>query len=423
MRIGIKSFAKKTVIFLMVYMMVVNVVTVTLGLPSSLRYLSDILAVLLLLITIKYGADLSRMKFAKYQKRIIWLLIGWACIGYIVNLYRATLFFWGARNLFRFFIVFFATIMFCEEKEKENCEKIIDVLYLINLVICAYQFLVKGLWADHIEGIFTTGSRGGNAGVILLLSIETVFVFSNYLNKKTSFAKFAFVAGTSMIIAAIGELKVYYLLFILILFSAMVLNRVSVRTIAFTAAAICGLVAGYIVLERIAPESVAVLNLEGIINYAANKRGYTSSNDISRFLVFSQINDWFFKDSLLHKVFGLGLGSCDVSGISFFMSDFYKQYSQIHYSWFSSAMLYLEMGYIGIGLYLTFFVSIIASCFSFRKKDCINKEMYNACIIIVMICIIMVFYNSSMRNDVSFFVFVILGLPFVAYKKCITTDH
>ena len=228
---------------------------------------------------------------------------------------------------------------------------------------------------------------------------------------------------SSMIIAAIGELKVYYLLFILILFSAMVLNRVSVRTIAFTAAAICGLVAGYIVLERIAPESVAVLNLEGIINYAANKRGYTSSNDISRFLVFSQINDWFFKDSLLHKVFGLGLGNCDVSGIPFFMSDFYKQYSQIHYSWFSSAMLYLEMGYIGIGLYLTFFVSIIASCFGFRKKDCINKEIYNACIIIAMICIIMVFYNSSMRNDVSFFVFVILGLPFVAYKKCITTDH
>ena len=84
----------------------------------------------------------------------------------------------------------------------------------------------------------------------------------------------------------------------------------------------------------------------------------------------------------------------------------------MNYNWFSSAFLFLETGYIGLIAYLSFFV-ICFICAVRQLKKGANELFCRISMIISIICIIMVFYNSSLRTETAYMVFFALALPFV----------
>lgn len=414
---SVKISARKTIIFLMIYMMVVNIVCSTFGIPSSVRYLSDVLAILLLVFLFKNFKDLLTDKLLRLPLIMIAMFLLWALISFFINWYSTFLLFWGLRNIGRFLVVFLCAALLLKKQDADKIYVILEKIYIINFVICVYQYFIQGYWADEIGGIFRLGEKGGNTGLLLLICVQTVYSFSNYLNKKTGFLNFVFVAASSMFIAGIAELKIYFVLFVLIILMSMLLNRVSGRTLLLVFVAIIGLCVGIYVMAQVAPESLKILNIEGMLEYIGGEdHGYSSSRDLSRMRAFEQITDMFFKDDATHKIFGFGLGSCDVSGINIFKSSFYENYSYLNYTWFMHGMLFLELGMGGIALFVAIFVSILICCFKFRKHDAGNLSHYNSAIIIAIISIITIWYNAGLRSDVSFFVYVCLALPFVYYR-------
>lgn len=424
MKINVKKMVKNMIIFLMIYMMVINCICENLKISDSVRYLSDIIVFFLFVYLICNMKKIINNKNTKKVFLVFLLFLCMSFVGYILNFYSPTLYFWGIRNLCRFFIVFFTTIIAFEKNDLKKIYNIYNIIFFLNILLVCYQYFYLGYWADRIGGTFRLIDKGGNAGLLFLLIIENIYAFSEFLNKKITFFRLILIIISSMLISAIAELKAFFVLFILIIFLSLILNRMSFKTILISIMSILGLYIGILALAYIAPESAAILNMDGIMHYVAgNDHGYSSRDDISRGRAFSQINEKFFDGHLMNKLFGYGLGNCDVSSVRIFCSEFYREHKYLNYIWFMHAMLYIETGYIGYVIYILFFIVCICKYWEFRKNDKENIFVYNSGIIVAIICIIMTWYNASLRNDTSFFIYISLALPFIEYYDLLKNNE
>lgn len=315
-------------------------------------------------------------------------------------------------------MIFFASSISFEEKDIEKFLKILNVMFYLNVILAFYQYYVLGLYGDNIGGTFLLEGRG-NGGLLLMLLFETTYKISLFLEKKISLKDLAIVIILSMLTSVLAELKAYFILFVVLTLIALIINKKSWKTIFAFIMAVAGIIIGISILNQIDPESAKILSTKEIFNYAGGEsHGYSTKKDISRLRAFSQINKAFFNKSIFNKMFGLGLGSCDVSSLNIFNSNFYNLYGEkLHYTWFTHAMLYLETGVIGYGIFILFFVFIIYYCKKLRKKDKSNSYIYNSTILFAIACIVTTWYNSSLRNDTSFFAYIALVLPFIKYNN------
>ena len=110
----------------------------------------------------------------------------------------------------------------------------------------------------------------------------------------------------------------------------------------------------------------------------------------------------------------MGIGNCDTSAFSICNTPFFIRYESLHYSWFSSAFLYLETGFIGLGMNLAFYiVCLVLSCKKYNDESS-NKLFCQISIIFSILCIILTFYNSALRKEVAYIAYFVLALPFVS---------
>ena len=419
MKIKTNKLIKQLIYFVFIYMMVINVFCDMFHLPTIFRYVPDAILPIFIIFLISKFNNLMKNKGTKYLFIIILLFLFHCFIGYVLNLNSIFYFFWGFRNIFRFLIFILCAIIVFEESDKDKVINIIHKMFIINIFVCFFQYFILGYWGDAIGGTFRLGDTGGNAGIIYLIIIENTFNIINFINKKCSFKRVSLYLLLSILIAVFAELKVIYVFLVLIILLALILNKFTLKTLLIVICSVFILFIGYSVLEKVDPETAKILNIKELMEYAGGEsHGYSSEYDISRFRAFEQINDYFFMNNIKDNLFGYGLGNCDVSSIDLFNSNFARQYNDVlHYTWFSHAILYLETGIIGYLLYIMIFIYVIIYCFKMRKKDLCNFSFYNFMIILLFVSIIMTWYNSVLRNDISYFVYVIFILPFILNKK------
>ena len=406
------------IIFLIIYMMIVNIIISTFNISSIIRYLSDIIIIILGIYILKNFKKLFQTKSLKIVTLLIIFFFISTIISYFINkIYSPFLYIWGIRNILRFFIVFLSSILAFKSEDISKFFKAMDILFIINIIICFYQYFMLGFYGDTVAGTFKDVTLGGNAGILFITLIETIHVLFSYSNKKCSVFKLIFVIIFSIIICIFAELKIFFLFFIFIVFCWILTNKPTKKLGILLLCSIVLLCIGFNIFKKIDPESANRITFEGMIKYVNNSSfGYSSKNDLNRIRAISQINEQFFEEKTINKLFGFGLGNCDVSRISFFRSQFYDKYNYLHYTWFMHAMLFLETGYIGLILYIVFLIGCIYFYFDFKDKDRNNILIYNFGIVFAIYCIIMIFYNSSLRMDISFFVYLTLAIPFVQYK-------
>jgi O-antigen ligase len=142
---------------------------------------------------------------------------------------------------------------------------------------------------------------------------------------------------------------------------------------------------------------------------------YASKEDLSRFSALPTVSREFL-NTFPQKLFGLGLGNCDTSSFAICNTPFFKRYSDLHYNWFSSSFLLLETGYFGLVLFLLFFILCFALALR-RKKQGGNQLFCQLSIIMSLICIVLTFYNCSLRMDVAYLAYFTLALPFINRKQ------
>lgn len=311
---------------------------------------------------------------------------------------------WGIRNRFRYDVAFLAFCVYLNREDAKGLLRFLDGLFWANAVVSVVQFALLGYRQDHLGGIFGV-ERGCNSNTLLFFSVvlsRSVLRFLTGEEKpRDCFAKCAAAMG----IAAMAELKFFFVVFLLILVMAGLVTPPSRRKAAvFAAAGVMMAVSGWILTAVFGDGSR--MTIQRIWELATSPH-YATGEDLGRFTAISTLSRTVLTD-LPGRLFGLGLGNCDTSAFSICQTPFYRQYSHLHYTWFSSAFLFLETGYAGLLGYLGFFVLAFAKA---RKKRDEAPLFCRMAMIQAVVCVILTFYNASLRMDLAYLVYFVLALP------------
>lgn len=382
------------------------------GFPSFVKYVIDAcwLGALISLFMVR------RVYIKKDITPLLSIIIAFfliALIVYFFNFQSPFYFLWGLRNNLRFYIAFLAFTVFFEESDIKTCMKFLDVFFWINAVVCFFQFLVLGYKQDFLGGLFGT-ETGCNAYLIVFFAIIATKSILNYFNDNESAISCFTKCGVILLISVMAELKFFFVMFMIILIVASVITKFSWKKVFLYAISFFFIMVASVLIVEFFGENRA-LDMENIIDlvFATN---YSSARDLGRFTAIPTISNRFLIEPL-EKLFGFGLGNCDTSAFAICNTPFYRSYSYLNYNWFSSAFLFLETGFVGLSLYLIFFVVIFILSYKKSKKVNSNKSFCQLGMIMSIVCFILTFYNSSLRMETGYIAFFILALPFVITEK------
>ncbi|WP_270388224.1 hypothetical protein [Blautia hansenii] len=384
--------------------------------PSIITYGIDVLNVICFLFFL-YSNN-RKMIFLKSHIQYIYIMAIIVFLGCIltavVNLVNPLLVMWGVRNSLRYFPFFFSIIAFWSQDRLEQITQFLIKFQVVNFIIILYQFFIKGYSQDLLGGIFGH-TMGCNAALNMYLCIVVTLVIERFLRKKASGMILAFTLLSWTFIAAAAELKSAFLEIPVIILLAIFLNKPSIRSFLIIILAIIGLNIGLSLIVQYFPDwAHAFTDIQSLISVGEKTGG---GYNISRFGAFSDITNLFFKDSVVNRIFGLGMGNCEYSSFSFLTSEFYREFGFLNYRWFSHQMWFLQCGYLGI-IMLGIMIFMLFIWVTKRKLKYRDEYGYGSFGQIFMLLMIVNFmYNASFITEIGYMAFAALALPFVYYKN------
>ncbi|MBM6736532.1 hypothetical protein [Faecalicatena fissicatena] len=382
------------------------------GMPDSLDLAMDLMMLLCLGLALKTLFE----KNDRYYFVFPLVLAGaFFVIGMLSALFQQVdilLICWSYRNLMRFFLFFFSCVVILDVDDVENLMRLFSWLFHANILIVSFQFWIQGYSQDNLGGLFGT-QMGCNGYMNTYLCIYVSFVCVMYMARRLSFWIFLYVSAGSLYIAALSELKFWFMEYVLILAVSILLTRFSSRTILMLIGAAAGLFIGLQLFNAVFPGWEFSVNQ--ILDYTG-QGGYSTETDLNRLTAISRICNEFLH-TISQRLFGFGLGSCETS--TFFNSGFFQQYGEtIHYTYLLQAFLFLETGFVGLFLYLGFYISISAKALIMRRFLDETAQIYcGTAAICAVTCILQVFYNSALRVENSgYLAYFMLAVPFIFMK-------
>lgn len=421
MKIKIKKLSPTVVIELqIIFALVERFLIQKLGFPNSIIYVMDVLNLWLLV-------HLLKSKIWNKYADIVITYFGIVVVSLIVGFinYRE----WGGniassiveiRNIVRFPIFFLACAEFLREEQVKRIYKILLAFFSINTVAIMYQYFTyhpPGVWmrGDMLNGLFGT-ETGGNTFVNVILIVVVTYLLSCWINKEKSIIVFAIVAGVSLLISALIELKAFFVEIVVIYGFYLVKKKKSKKEIIinafFIVAAIAIAAAGLQIMYKEYPWFKGTMSISGMLKQLSGN-GYTGDGDLNRFTGVFTIADRFFYGDIGKILFGIGAGNASHSGILGSQTLFFDCYSKSHYDWFTATYMFVQSGAFGLLAYLYTFVYLF-----FKQKRCKQFELNSQ--IMGMLAVFLVFYGEALRTDAGYFVYFALASGFVKlgrYRK------
>lgn len=386
--------------------------TELLPIPDAIKFLCDGFLVLLLL-------KLFSQRFTKIDNYsmpfvvIVGLFFFITLVGYLFNYQSVFYYLWGLRNNIRMFVAFFAFAYLADWEDAKGWIKALDVLFVINFAVVILQYF-SGYGQDYIGGIFGT-SKGCNGSLLIFLCIVFAKTILSFMRGEEKMSKCIFVSVASLLVSTLSELKMFFILFILILFMASFMTAHSIKkTLFFAFGAVLVVLFGTL-LTVLYKDFTDFLSFDSLIK-ALTDTGYATDEDIGRFTALPVISQRFLP-GFFRKLFGLGLGNCDSSSLSMFNTPFFESHQTVHYSYFSYAFLFLETGFIGLALYASFFVASFFVSRKLKKLEMADEFACQMSIILSVISLILLVYNSSLRMEIGFMLFFVLALPIISANE------
>ncbi|MBE6622771.1 MAG: hypothetical protein E7621_01055 [Ruminococcaceae bacterium] len=379
-----------------------------LKLPSLTKYTIDLMWCLLL--TFLFVSKKIRIK--KNITPLVVLVVFWllyVAFVYLFNYQSIFYFLWGIRNNLRFYIAFMAFASFLEEEDVDLAFNFLDLLFWINIPVSLYQFFVLGCQQDYLGGIFGI-ERGCNAYTSVFFALIITKSLLRYFEGQEKPGICLLKCGLSLILAAMAELKFYFVLFVIMVLISMIMTKFSWKKfVVLISFALLISFAGSILTFLFG--SNEELTFQRIIELTTSEN-YATGEDLGRFTAIPTIA----KSILTHwtdRMFGMGLGNCDTSAFAICNTPFFQKYEYLHYSWFSSAFLFLETGYLGLMLNLSFYFTAMFLSIRRLNKGNGNKLYCQIAIVFSVLCLILTFYNSALRKEVGYIAYFALSLPFI----------
>lgn len=386
--------------------------TELLPIPDAIKFLCDGFLVLLLL-------KLFSQRFTKIDNYsmpfvvIVGLFFFITLVGYLFNYQSVFYYLWGLRNNIRMFVAFFAFAYLADWEDAKGWIKALDVLFVINFAVVILQYF-SGYGQDYIGGIFGT-SKGCNGSLLIFLCIVFTKTILSFMRGEEKMSKCIFVSVASLLVSTLSELKMFFILFILILFMASFMTAHSIKkTLFFAFGAVLVVLFGTL-LTVLYKDFTDFLSFDSLIK-ALTDTGYATDEDIGRFTALPVISQRFLP-GFFRKLFGLGLGNCDSSSLSMFNTPFFESHQTVHYSYFSYAFLFLETGFVGLALYASFFVASFFVSRKLKKLEMADEFACQMSIILSVISLILLVYNSSLRMEIGFMLFFVLALPIISANE------
>lgn len=386
--------------------------TELLPIPDAIKFLCDGFLVLLLL-------KLFSQRFTKIDNYsmpfvvIVDLFFFITLVGYLFNYQSVFYYLWGLRNNIRMFVAFFAFAYLADWEDAKGWIKALDVLFVINFAVVILQYF-SGYGQDYIGGIFGT-SKGCNGSLLIFLCIVFAKTILSFMRGEEKMSKCIFVSVASLLVSTLSELKMFFILFILILFMASFMTAHSIKKTLFFAFGAVLVVLFSTLLTVLYKDFTDFLSFDSLIK-ALTDTGYATDEDVGRFTALPVISQRFLP-GFFRKLFGLGLGNCDSSSLSMFNTPFFESHQTVHYSYFSYAFLFLETGFVGLALYASFFVASFFVSRKLKKLEMADEFACQMSIILSVISLILLVYNSSLRMEIGFMLFFVLALPIISANE------
>lgn len=389
-----------------------------LRLPSSIKYLLDIAWLLLLL----YIAVNRRKKLPVKARSLAMIVICFfviSLVGVLLNYQSIYYYLWGLRNNGRFFVYFFACILFLDFRSIDSTLRFLDGLFWVNFPVVLFQFFVLGKKQDFLGGVFgTTVSCNSYMNIFLVIVLTKSILL--FLQHRESLFQCVLKCGVALIIAVLSELKVFFVELLVILTMSMILSKFSFRKIGIMLLCATGVVVAAQMVAVLFPEFSGWFSVDGIMEIVATEEGYTMREDINRLTAGAYVMNHFLP-TWHNKLFGLGLGNCDYAAFDFLTTPFYIRYGWTHYAWFSVSFLLVETGIIGLGLYVFFFIKLFFTIRKIELQETADKLHCQLAEILTVISFVLMIYNGSLRIEAAYLWFFMLAIPFVQ-KHGITND-
>lgn len=383
-----------------------------LKLPAFVKYTADASWVILLAIMIFRRRINIRRSTLPIFLTVCFFLI-YTFIIYLFNYQSVFYFLWGLRNNFRYYVFFFALIQFISEEDVNGIFKVLDLLFWVNAAVILIQYFGFGYKQDFLGGIFGVTS-GCNAFTVIFFTVIISKSFLAYFENKEKAVACYLKCVVSLIISVLSELKIFFVVFVLVLFVCAFLTKFSWKKIgALLMAMIFVLLGSYLLTALFGFEDF--LKLENLWNLAT-RSSYSTDNTVNRLSAIPTLAKKILTN-LNDRIFGLGLGNCDTSAFPICNTPFYEAYGHLRYTYFSCAFLFLEVGYLGIIIYLFFIGMCFVLALKRLKSRSGNRLFCQMAVIMSMLCVILVFYNASLRAEAGYMAYFILALPFVSKEN------
>lgn len=395
--------------FLTIFMLVIQFFISTFYLPTWSIGLFDAVVVLFLLYLLPNFTRGPYIATMPIQMILIVLLLLSSVIGLIISHESILTYINGLRLYGKYFIVFLLGTFILTQKNILKLLNLFEKIMILQIVLCSIQYFVFGYRGDYCGGIF--GTLKTNSWTNVLMCIVTAYSIAFYAHSNMSHRSLLINCGACVYVAALTEIKFFYFEFIIILLLVIMFTKPNRKTITVSIVGIILLLALSQLVDQLwSSSSSNVFSWEGLQYHFSDKAyGYSSVGDLGRLGGIAKVNKLFFPDSL--NLFGMGIGSTDY-GTPFFLI-----HSYLHYMWFGYLSIYLEMGWVGLVLYITFFGTIIFHSVRSRGKSENSEDAVNSSIHIISKCmavigIILLWYNTTVVNYPGYFLFLTLSFTF-----------
>ena len=415
-KINTSTLAMIQLIFLMNIQWIIDIF----NLPGVLIRFEVVIPLLVSIINIR-----KILVFLKKEKMIL------AFIGiYFVNMIIGWIFnglnpIYVAWNFFSNYIFFFFFLSCCVSLKGEDINKgleIMSMFHVLNVLLCAYQYLVLGLYSDYLGGLFGT-RQGCNGAQNIFAIVVCCYQMYKFMQGGRLF-KLLFYLGTFVVIAALADLMGFFVeISICIVIMMLSIHGIS-KKMKMIVIIVCGAFVGVDVFRWLYPGRfeyfLSLQNWAKYIGLGNNNSG--GIYGISRTNPFSQINSLFFDNELTKQLFGIGYGNAVYSdSIKMFQSPFYIYNKKFAYNWFATAYTYIEAGLVGVFSYVLLLCGFIKNSLILKKKGMYrNKGIFG--FMLAFSFLFLFFYNQSLIVTPAYMMYFALSSIFV-YKRMAVSNR
>lgn len=421
------TFRTRYLIYIQLFVVCVLLFFITeFGLPESLIYISDIITCLAAIFAVLARVKLLKTNKLNYIDIAFILLFGYAIFTSVateVGLFSAL---WAIRTTFRFYIFYYCCVALLGRNDVFSLLRMLEILFSVNAVLVFFEYFIQGMSGDYLGGIFGI-QKGGNGYLNIYIIIMLSYEISRFLEKNLNSLILAYYLAVSFVIASFAEIKFLFFEIVVLIIGALLMRYPTKKTISLSIVFFFLLLAGLQVLKMAFPESYIMLfSAEDTNDYL--DATWTGGHEMGRTNAIQFINNSFFAsrsiyecygvgfgDYLINQLFGLGFGSAEPS--DFVHSAFADQYSDTNYAAFEYADRYLEMGWIGLCLYIAFFAIIFIYTFKAKRN---NDSYYNIWLGAVRLFVPVLLMNmlyGNFRTGASYLIFFFLAVPRIMSKN------